>query len=79
MLKLLKRSAESRKDLSMKRITLKLTAEELKVLTALAADQLFHKEFIDPRMPGHRADCNELTVGKRVVERMRVMMGPHAV
>ncbi|HEY6392210.1 MAG TPA: hypothetical protein VIX89_13075 [Bryobacteraceae bacterium] len=63
----------------MKRITLKLTAEELKLLTALAADQLFHKEFIDPRMPGHRTDRNELALGKALVGRMRLIADPNAV
>ncbi len=32
-------------------ITLKLTIEELELLTTLAADQIFRREFIDPRMP----------------------------
>ena len=63
----------------MKRITLRLTVEELKLLTTLAADQLFHQEFIDPRMPGHRTDRNELTLGKALVGRMRLIGGPHAV
>jgi len=63
----------------MKRITLKLTVEELKLLTTLAADQLFHQEFIDPRMPGHRSNRNDLTLGKTLVGRMRLMVSPHAV
>jgi len=63
----------------MKRITLKLTVEELKLLTTLAADQLFHKEFIDPRMPGHRTDRGELALGKALVGRMRLIVNPNAV
>jgi hypothetical protein len=63
----------------MKRITLKLTVAELKLLTALAADQLFHKEFIDPRMPGHQTDRNELALGKALVGRMRLIVTPNAV
>ncbi len=63
----------------MKRITLKLSMEELKLLTALAADQLFHKEFIDPRMPGHQSDRSELTLGKALVGRMRLIVDPDAV
>jgi hypothetical protein len=63
----------------MKRITLKLTVEELRLLTALAADQLFHKEFIDPRMPGHRADRRELALGKALVGRMRLIVNPNAL
>jgi hypothetical protein len=63
----------------MKRITLKLSVDELKLLTALAADQLFHQEFIDPRMPGHRTDREQLIRGKALVGRMRLIANPHAV
>jgi len=57
----------------MKQITLKLTAEELRVLTALASDQLFRKEFIDPKMPGFRPDSDGLKLGKALVGRLRLM------
>ena len=58
----------------MKFITLKLTVEELRLLTSLAADQLFRKEFIDPRMPGHRSDFDQLNLGKALVGRLRPMV-----
>ena len=32
-------------------ITIKLTINELELLTNLASDQLFRREFIDPKMP----------------------------
>jgi hypothetical protein len=57
----------------MKQITLKLTVEELKVLTALASDQLFRREFIDPKMPGFRPDFDGLKLGKALVGRLRLM------
>jgi hypothetical protein len=57
----------------MKQITLKLTVEELKVLTSLASDQLFRKEFIDPKMPGFRPDFDGLKLGKALVGRLRLM------
>ena len=60
----------------MKRLTLKLTTEELKLLTALAADQLFHQEFIDPRMPGHQTHRDQLNLGKALVGRMRLLATP---
>jgi len=63
----------------MKRITLKLTVDELKLLTALAADQLFHKEFIDPRMPGHRPNSEEMNLGKALVVRLRLMLDEQKV
>jgi hypothetical protein len=55
-------------------ITLKLTIEELELLTTLASDQLFRREFIDPRMPGHRANPKEMVLGKALVSRMRLMV-----
>lgn len=52
-------------------ITLKLTVEELKLLTTLASDQLFRREFIDPRMPGHKTNSAELGIGKALVQRLK--------
>jgi hypothetical protein len=56
----------------MTRITLKLTAKELDLLTSLASDQLFRREFIDSRMPGCKSNSAELSLGKRLVERLRL-------
>jgi len=53
-------------------ITVKLTDQELGLLTSLAADQLFRREFIDPKMPGYRSNPAELGMGKRLVERLRL-------
>ena len=58
----------------MRFITLKLTVEELRLLTSLAADQLFRKEFIDPKMPGYRSDSDELNLGKALVGRLRPLV-----
>ena len=44
----------------MTRITLKLSADELDLLSSLASDQLFRREFIDPKLPGYRANPGEL-------------------
>ena len=60
----------------MKLITLKLTVRELELLTTLAADQLFRKEFIDPRMPGYRSNPDEMSLSKALVGRMRKMVDP---
>ncbi len=51
-------------------VTLKLTMNELELLTSLAADQLFRREFIDPKMPGHRADSAQLSLGKSLLARL---------
>ncbi len=60
----------------MKQITLKLTTEELGVLTTLAADQLFRWEFIDPKMPGYKSNTDEMRLGKALVGRLRFMLDP---
>lgn len=54
-------------------ITVKFTERELELLSTLASDQLFRREFIDPRMPGYRSNPSELSAGKKLVERLRLM------
>ena len=56
----------------MTRITVKLSMEELMLLTTLASDQLFRREFIDCRMPGFEHNPPELSLGKKLVERLRL-------
>lgn len=60
----------------MTTITIKLTAKELELLTALAADQLFRREFIDPRLPGNKSNPAEVDFGKKLVERLRLIADP---
>jgi hypothetical protein len=60
----------------MKTVTLKLTMEELNLLTTLVADQLFRKEFIDPKMPGYKCNVDDLKLGKALVSRLRYMVDP---
>jgi hypothetical protein len=57
----------------MTRITVKFTAKELELLTSLAADQLFRREFIDSRLPGFRWNAAELSLGKQLVERLKTV------
>jgi hypothetical protein len=57
----------------MQRITVKLTSQELGLLTTLASDQLFRREFIDPRMPGYKFNPAELSLGKKLVDRLRLV------
>ena len=51
----------------MKNIKIEVTVEELLLLTTLMADQLFRREFIDPKMPGYKGDPAELAMGKELV------------
>ncbi len=54
-------------------MTLKLTLEELRLLATMASDQLFRKEFIDPRFPGY-APNGDIDLGKSLVGRLRLMV-----
>ncbi len=57
----------------MKNIRIEVTREELLLLTTLMADQLFRREFIDPKMPGYKKDPVELEMGKDLVLRLKSM------
>jgi hypothetical protein len=57
-------------------ITVKLTIQELELLASLASDQLFRREFIDPKMPGYKSNCAELSLGKALVTRLRTLLDP---
>ncbi len=55
----------------MKKVTLDFTPEELGILTTMASDQLFRKQFIDSKMPGFRPNREELDMCKNLVGRLR--------
>jgi hypothetical protein len=55
----------------MKNVKLELTVEELLLVTTLISDQLFRKEFIDPKMPGYKGDPAELAMGKDLLLRLK--------
>jgi hypothetical protein len=59
-------------------ITLNLTFQELELLTTLVSDQLFRREFIDPKMPGYRSNSQEMTLGKALVGRLKLMVDPES-
>lgn len=59
-------------------ITVTLTTGELTQLVDLAADQLFRREFIDPKMPGHKPNGGEVSAGKALVARLRAILNPGA-
>jgi hypothetical protein len=63
----------------MKSVALKLTIEELRLLATLASDQLFRRQFIDPRMPGHRPNSEEMNLSKALVGRLRLMVDEQRV
>ena len=55
-------------------ITVKLPAKQVELLIQLASDQLFRREFIDPRMPGHKSNPEEVNMGKEVIRRLRLLV-----
>jgi hypothetical protein len=58
----------------MKKLTLEFTVEELSALTDMASNQLFRKQFIDPKMPGFVHNQDELGLCKNLVGRLRTAM-----
>jgi len=58
----------------MKKLTLEFTVEELSALTDMASNQLFRKQFIDPKMPGFVPNQEELGLCKNLVGRLRTAM-----
>jgi hypothetical protein len=55
----------------MKKLSLEFTTEELGILTTMASDQLFRKQFIDSKMPGFKPNREELDLCKNLVGRLR--------
>ena len=55
----------------MKNVKLEVTQQELLLVITLMSDQLFRREFIDPKLPGHKADPAELAMGKELVLRLK--------
>ena len=51
----------------MIQISVKFTTHEIELLSSLASDQ-----FIDSRLPGFRSNPADLSLGKKLVERMRL-------
>jgi hypothetical protein len=49
--------------------------EELRLLASLASDQLFRRQFIDPKMPGYKGTREDLDLGKAILARMQSLIG----
>lgn len=60
----------------MKNVRFEVTERELLLLIALTSDQLFRREFIDPKMPGYRGDPADLAMGKQLVVRLKSVIQP---
>jgi hypothetical protein len=53
------------------KIRVDLSAVELEALIKLAEDQLFRVKFIDPKMPGHRKDPEQVRAAESAVSTLR--------
>jgi hypothetical protein len=62
----------------MTQFSVKLNIVELELLANLASDQLFRREFIDPKMPGQKANPGQIAMGKELVARLRSLQNPDA-
>jgi hypothetical protein len=58
----------------MKNIKVEVTLQELLLVTTLMSDQLFRREFIDPKMPGYKGVPGELALGKDLVLRLKTIV-----
>jgi len=58
----------------MKNVKFEATQQELLLLITLMSDQLFRREFIDPKMPGYKGDPAELAMGKDLVLRLKAVV-----
>lgn len=58
----------------MKNIKFEVSQPELLLLITLISDQLFRREFIDPKMPGYKRDPAELAMGKDLVLRLKSLI-----
>ena len=52
----------------MKKITVQFTAEELQALVTLSENQFFRVKYIDPKMPGYKADPEELRAAQSAIQ-----------
>ena len=51
----------------MKSIKLSLTLDELKGLLHIVQNQLFHVKYLDPRIPGYKAQPGELEAAESAI------------
>jgi hypothetical protein len=62
----------------MKNTKIEMSQPELVLAITLMSDQLFRREFIDPKLPGHKGDPKELAMGKNLVLRLKSLIRPGA-
>src|SRR5688572_5203175 len=63
-------------------LTFVLSPDEVRAAVSLIEDQLFRVKFIDPKMPGHRADKERIRAAESALERLKAAgkhhLGPNS-
>lgn len=62
------------KPAAMKLIAVKLPEAQVELLIQLASEQLFRREFVDSKRPGHKPKPEEVKMGKEVIRRLRMLL-----
>jgi hypothetical protein len=52
----------------VKKIIVQLTGDELRALVKLSDNQFFRLKYIDPRLPGYKADPEEMRITQSAVQ-----------
>ena len=55
----------------MQQVSLKMNVDEAQALLELVDNQLFRMKFIDPKLPGHRANPDRLRLATAAVNRLK--------
>jgi hypothetical protein len=53
------------------KIHVDLTADEIRAIVALTDDQLFRVKFIDPKMPGHRPNPDQVRAAESALHTLK--------
>jgi hypothetical protein len=53
------------------KIDVQLTVDEIRAIVTLTEDQLFRVKFIDPHMPGHRANPDRVQAAESALHRLK--------
>jgi hypothetical protein len=55
----------------MQQISLRMSVDEVQALLELVDNQLFRMKFIDPKLPGHKANPERLHLATTAVNRLK--------
>ena len=56
---------------SVPKIHVELTGDEIKAVITLTEDQLFRVKFIDPKMPGHKPNIDQIRAAESALHTLK--------